>query len=171
MTSEISISVTQKESDRERCGYCLDGLYDEETWVCDACDTALHLECYKELQTCVTMGCINKAIPSEDIQARLIRRARRRRGPPAMNPARVRSRWASRAKLFLLMLLLIIFVPIACTCLLITLASIVTLFWTANAMDEMFSIMLSGVLTVFFLGASYLLIKVFRKTLQELNET
>ena len=116
MSSNITISIAKKESDKERCGYCFAGLFDEETWVCDACETTLHSECHDELQSCVTMGCKNKTHSSDELPAhiptarrRRIRRARR------TEPLSPQSRFLTTLGLIILGLSLVILIPITLT--------------------------------------------------------
>ena len=169
MNSGITISISRKESDKQRCGYCLDGLYDEETWVCKACDTALHLECYEELKSCVTMGCKNKAVSSDEIQPRPIRRARRRRRPQRNNQPTVISKFASIILLAILMLLLIVLVPITCTLLMFTIGALISVAFAGSPAESVLAFFFCGVSTAVCAGLCYLLIKVFRKILRDMN--
>ncbi|MDF1661941.1 MAG: hypothetical protein P1V97_09220 [Planctomycetota bacterium] len=126
MNSNITISIAKKESDKERCGYCFDGLFNEETWVCDACETSLHKECHDELQSCTTMGCQNKTHSSDDLTSqprrnRRPRRARRagtQRTESGRYPLSTESRILNILGLIFLTLILIVLVPITITVLL-----------------------------------------------------
>lgn len=171
MNSKITISIEKKESDKERCGYCLDRLYDEATWCCDACDTRMHEECHDELQSCVTMGCRNKVYSSDELRpvpaARRRRRRRRRteRGEPLSTEAKVLKIFA----LILLALMLIILVPITVTVLLSGL-----IFFLVSIATGDFSVVLGiffgfGLSSAVLMFASYHVMKFFTKTFNDLR--
>lgn len=176
MNSRITISVAKKESDKERCGYCFDGLIDEETWVCEVCETSLHQECHDELQSCVTMGCVNKTHSSDEITPARARRTRRRRPRRArrvdsrpLPPISTEGRVLRIIGILALLLILIILVPITITVLLMG----VLMFGIAAFSGDLGTLLailigfgLSSTVLVFF---SYTLINYFGQLVRELG--
>ncbi len=80
---------------QESCPYCHDRISaEQETWVCDHCETKLHAECFRENELrCTVLGCTgHAAVPAgarveplvlgpEEENARAERRARRQPCP------------------------------------------------------------------------------------------
>jgi len=78
--AKVRVELGEERRGAARCAYCLEG--DEaESLPCPACATALHVECWREVRACPTVGCA--VLPEQVIAKRpeRVSEQRRRAGP------------------------------------------------------------------------------------------
>lgn len=61
MSANIKISIGKVEDENARCGYCLETFPSSERWVCGACSSIQHTECFEGTQSCLSLGCQNNS--------------------------------------------------------------------------------------------------------------